>query len=118
MEMADWVSHTQGAPWGTGFKSGYGSWLQSVEGVHGNSALSSRMAYLYRLEDANGNLLKWGITQDLNARYSAQFLADKSIFPIAQGRRVDMLRMERNLVETNPGPLNFESWTGSRIGGR
>jgi hypothetical protein len=76
------------------------------------------MAYLYRLEDANGGLLKWGITQDLNARYSAQFLADKNIFPIAQGRRADMLRMERNLVETNPGALNLEPWAGSRIGGR
>ncbi len=103
---------------GTGFKSGYASWLRSVEGVHGNSALSSRMAYLYRLEDVNGNLLKWGITQDLNGRYSAQFLADKSIFPIAQGRRLDMLRMERNLVETKYGPLNLELWAGSRIGGR
>lgn len=116
--IGDWVRHTQGAPWGTGFKSGYGDWIRSVESVHGNSLLSSRMAYLYRLEDANSSLLKWGVTQDLNARYPAQFLVDKNIFPIAQGRRVDMLRMERDLIETNPGPLNLEPWAGSRIGGR
>jgi len=68
MEMGDRVNHTRGAPWGTGFKSGHSSWLRSVEGVHGNSALSSRMACLYRLEDANGSLLKWGIRQELNGR--------------------------------------------------
>lgn len=77
------------------------------------------MAYLYRLEDANGNLLKWGITQDLNARYpKSSFLEGKELYEVARGRRADMLRMERNLVETNPGTLNFEAWAGSRIGGR
>lgn len=117
MSMAEWVSHTQGAPWGTGFKSGYGNWIRSVESVHGNSALSTRMAYLYRLDDAQGNLLKWGVTQDLVGRYPAEFLADKQMFPIAQGRRIDMLRLERDYVETYPGPLNRERWAGARIGG-
>lgn len=118
MEMGEWVSRTQGAPWGTGFKSGYGDWIRSIESVHGNSALSTRTAYLYRLEDANGNLLKWGITQDLGSRYSGSFMADKRMYEIGRGSRADMLRLERNLVETNPGPLNFEPWAGSRIGGK
>ena len=117
LDMEGWVSRTQGAPWGTGFKSGYGAWIESIESVHGNSLLSTRTCYLYRLEDAGGNLLKWGITQDLNGRYSAEFLADKNLFPIAQGRRADMLRLERDFVETYPGPLNHEPWAGARIGG-
>ncbi len=118
MSMARWVKSTQGnAAYGTGFKSGYASWIRSVESTHGNSALSSRMAYLYRMEDANGNFLKWGVTQSLNTRYSAQVLQGKSIFPIAQGRRADMLRLERDFVETFPGPLNNEPWAGSRLGG-
>lgn len=117
MEMADWVHHTQGAPWGTGFKSGYGDWVRRIESVHGNSSLSQKNCYLYRLEDANGNLLKWGITQDLNARYSRAFLADKRLTPFDQGQRVDILQLEREFVETNPGPLNYEPWAGARIRG-
>jgi hypothetical protein len=117
-KLKDWVRQTQGVDWGTGFDSNYAGWIRSIESVHGNSLLSDRTAYLYRLEDAKGNLLKWGITQDLDERYSGIFLLDKKLIPVAQGRRVDMLRMERDLVETNPGPWNYEPWAGSRVGVR
>jgi hypothetical protein len=86
--------------------------------IHGNSALSPRTAYLYRLEDLDGNLLKWGITQNLGKRYMKSFLLDKRLVNVAQGARSDMLTLERNLVETQPGPLNREPWRGSRTGGQ
>ena len=84
--------------------------------VHGNSLSSTRTAYLYRLEDAEGNLLKWGITQDMSKRYPKSFLEDKVLRPWASGTREDMIRLERGLVETQPGPLNRERWAGSRLG--
>jgi hypothetical protein len=82
--------------------------------VHGNSTLSPRTAYLYRLEDANGNLLTWGVTQDLNTRYPKSFMQGKQLIEINSGSRADMLRLERDLVETQPGPLNREPWAGRR----
>lgn len=84
--------------------------------IHGNSLNSPRTAYLYRLEDADGNLLKWGVTQDLNKRYTKSFLKGKNLEPEAQGSRADIIRIERGLVETQPGPLNFERWAGRRLG--
>ena len=82
--------------------------------IQGGLVGGSRTAYLYRLEDANGNLLKWGITQDLNARYPQSYMVDKYIYEVTKGRRADILRLERELVETQPGPLNFEPWAGKR----
>jgi hypothetical protein len=115
MDMARWVSHTKANPnWGTGPKSGYADWIRSVESLHGNSKLSSRPAFLYRLEDADGNLLKWGVTQDLDTRYPQTFLLDKRLIEIGSGNRADILRWERDLLETLPGPLNFEPWAGRR----
>jgi hypothetical protein len=86
--------------------------------VHGNSAASTRMAYLYRLTDAESNFLKWGITQNMATRYPKWYMEDKFISEFARGTRADMLRMERGLVETQPGPLNFERWAGTRVGGQ
>ena len=115
MDMSRWVKATQGnRAYGTGFKSGYAKWIRSVESVHGNSKLSSRTAYLYRLEDANGNLLKWGITQDLATRYPQSYMLDKRILRVSEGSRAHMLTLEREFVETQPGPLNFEPWAGKR----
>ena len=108
------MQRTQGAPWGTGLNSGFGKWANSVDSVHGNSLLSTRPATLYRLETAEGQFLKWGISQDMNARYSGSFMLDKEIFRYATGTRAEMLRLERQLVETQPGPLNFERWAGSK----
>jgi len=86
--------------------------------IHGNSAASPRTAYLYRLVDADGNFLKWGVTQDMAKRYPKSFMAGKNIEEFAGGSRANMLRLERDLVETQPGPLNLERWAGTRSGGR
>lgn len=34
--------------------------------IHGNSLASPRLTTLYRLNDSNGDLLKWGITSRTN----------------------------------------------------
>jgi len=60
MQMSNWVRHTQGAPWGTGFKSGYGAWERGIASTHGNSLMSQQTTYLYRLETKSGEFLKWG----------------------------------------------------------
>jgi RHS repeat-associated protein/uncharacterized delta-60 repeat protein len=86
--------------------------------IHGNSALSTRTAYLYGLYIQDGTFLKWGVTQNIAKRYPKSFMTDKYLVPVARGPRGDMLRMERNFVETQPGPLNREAWAGSRIGGQ
>jgi hypothetical protein len=86
--------------------------------VHGNSLLSPRTAYLYRLTDAEGNFLKWGVSQNMTTRYPKWYMEDKFISEFARGSRADMIRLERGLVETQPGPLNFERWAGTRLGGQ
>jgi RHS repeat-associated protein len=86
--------------------------------IHGNSAQSVRTSYVYQLRDVNGNPLKWGITQNMAKRYPKAFLADKVMMRIASGTRRDMLDLERDLVETQPGPRNHEPWAGSRAGGQ
>ncbi|MEV0794771.1 DNRLRE domain-containing protein [Kribbella sp. NPDC050459] len=74
--------------------------------VHGNSRASTALNYLYRLEDKNGNLLKWGITNDLARRYSQTFLKDKQLIPMTSGTRDEMLNLERWIIERDAGPLN------------
>ena len=86
--------------------------------IHGNSAASPRTAYLYRLVDDEGQFLKWGITQDMAKRYPKWFMEGKKMFKFAEGSRADMLRLERDLVETMPGSLNHERWAGIRAGGQ
>lgn len=81
--------------------------------VHGNSRASTALTHLYRLEDAEGNLLKWGVTNNLKGRYSLGFLSDKTLIPMTSGSRSDMLNLERWIVECDPGPLSRERWTGS-----
>jgi hypothetical protein len=84
--------------------------------VHGNSRLSTKTAYLYRLSDDSGNYLKTGITSDLRRRYSQKFLLDKRLDVITSGSRSDMLNLERFIVERDPGPWNFERWAGDFAG--
>ncbi len=87
--------------------------------IHGNSINSPRTAYLYGLYDkATNQLIKWGISQNPATRYSRAFMEDKYLDVANSGPRGDMLQLERNLVETNPGPLNFEPWAGSQTGGQ
>jgi len=114
--MQDWVSSTQRQYGGVsgGYKSGFLDWLKSIESTHGNSTSSTRPTYLYGLFEKDGTFLKWGVTQDLSKRYSAGFLEMHEIIPYNFGPRRTMLNLERGLVETQPGPLNFEPWAGSK----
>jgi RHS repeat-associated protein len=81
--------------------------------VHGNSLDSPRTATLYR-QDEESNLLKWGVSQDPLHRYPKYFLEDKRLVPVESGTRKDIIARERELVETQPGPLNLERWAGRR----
>ena len=88
--------------------------VQTAEAiVHGNSKLSSKIAYLYQLFTAAGEFLKNGVTQNLASRYSKTFMQDKVIVRIDEGARSEMLSKERLMTITNPGPLNKEPWAGT-----
>ena len=84
----------------------------SSKPIHGNSALSPRTAYLYKLVDKTGKLLKWGITQDLAKRYSAAFMKDKELTKMTQGSRSLMMLAERWAIQAKRGPLNHERIRG------
>ena len=71
---------------------------------------------LYERYDADGNFLKHGVTQDMQTRYSKAELAGGELVETARGPRWEMLKLERELVETRPGPLNREPWRGTRAG--
>lgn len=85
--------------------------------VHGNSRLSPRTTYLYRLSDRTGEYLKTGITSNPGRRYTQSFLADKTMDLLTSGSRSEILNLERFIVERDPGPLNFERWAGASAGG-
>ncbi|WP_205837287.1 RHS repeat-associated core domain-containing protein [Neorhizobium tomejilense] len=78
--------------------------------VHGNSKASPRPASLYELKSRAGELLKYGISQNPDRRYSRTFMVDKVIERLATGTRTEMLSLERQMVTKNPGPLNLEPW--------
>ncbi|MBZ0154544.1 MAG: hypothetical protein K8J09_23695 [Planctomycetes bacterium] len=82
-------------------------------GTHGNTA-GAQEAFLYERFDADGNFLKHGVTQDLSTRYTLSELDGGYLISTQRGPRSEMLKVERNLVETNPGPLNREPWAGKR----
>ena len=82
----------------------------AIEGMNGNSKLSSRTTYLYELYLKDGTFLKNGVTINLDTRYTKSYMADKDIFPISSGTRTDMLNLERQRTLSNPGPYNNESW--------
>ena len=84
-------------------------------GTHGSTA-GAQPATLYARYDADGQLLKWGVSQQPDARYSDAELAGGFLREVADGTRREMLDFERALAETNPGPLNREPWAGSRVG--
>ena len=112
--MAQWVKLTQRQPWGTGFNSGYAKWATRLESVHGNSLLSNREAFLYRKVAADGSFRKWGVTDSLRKRYSSGELDGGQLIVHDRGLRSRILKLERDLVETNPGPDNHEPWAGRR----
>lgn len=82
--------------------------------VYANSKASTLENTLYRLETTSGDYLKTGITSKENPlkRYTNKFMEGKQMIRLDKGSRVDMLKQERSIVESNPGPLNRESWTG------
>jgi hypothetical protein len=93
--------------------SGFAAWSRRIDSDHGNTA-GNQLAWLYRLESTDSGFLKWGISGDPFTRYTGPFMRDKIITPIQQAPRWEILRIERDLVETQPGPLNREPWRGAR----
>jgi len=88
----------------------------STGGVNGNSLSSPRPATLYARYSSDRTFQKWGITQDLNARYSPSELDGGFLRPIGSGPRWIMANMERNLTMQVPGPKNFEAWARAASG--
>lgn len=80
-------------------------------GVHENTA-GSQPAILYARYGRLGNFLKWGVTFDLLKRYSKNVLDGGYLQEMTRGPRSWILRIERWLVETQPGKLNKEPWRG------
>lgn len=83
----------------------------------GNSRSSPRTTYLYELQTKTGEFLKYGISVNPSIRYSATFMKDKVIDRITSGTRADMMALEKQMVISNPGPLNREPWAVKARGG-
>jgi RHS repeat-associated protein len=86
--------------------------------AHGNSANSTKPAVVYAQYDDQGNFQKWGITQEVKdpkKRYP-KLPKDWDVDPKTKGSRKNMLALERELVEKDPGPLNKEPWAGKKKG--
>nr|MBN2278566.1 hypothetical protein [candidate division Zixibacteria bacterium] len=58
--------------------------------------------------------MKTGITSEtpIQKRYSLDYLKDKQMITLKSGSRKEMAKLEREVVENNPGPLNKEKWAG------
>ena len=91
--------------------------VNGENGIHANSRLSTRTTYLYELQTSDGQFLKYGISVNPDTRYSNSFMVGKRIIPITSGTRSDMLAVERQMVISNPGPLNNEPWAVKARGG-
>lgn len=85
---------------------------------HGNVA-DDRPATLYELYAWNGDYLKTGVTKqaDPNKRYTSKQLNGAAAVPVERGPRREMLAKERQQVESNPGPINRERWSGKKSWG-
>ncbi len=83
------------------------------------NTLDDRPATLYEKYDRHNAFEKYGIThhEDANKRYSKGQIDGGRIEATDRGSRINMSKKERDLVETNPGPLNREPWAGRRKGG-
>lgn len=79
---------------------------------HGNSLSHPGPTDVYGLYDVDGNLSKWGISNDVAARYPSSYMIDKYYEIVHSGTRVEAAAFERILVQSNPGPLNFEPRAG------
>jgi RHS repeat-associated protein len=80
---------------------------------HGNTA-GDQPAELYEKHDANGNFEKHGVSQDASKRYSKKEVNGGTVKVTERGPRKEMLKKERQKVETNPGPKNKEPWAGKK----
>jgi len=89
-----------------------GKWLKKL---HGN-VVDDRPATLYKKLDKDGNFEKWGVTkhEDPTKRYTLKEIDGGTVREVERGSRREMLKKERDLVETQPGPKNRERWAGSR----
>jgi hypothetical protein len=94
-------------------EKGGSSDTQQASKPHGNTA-GDQPAELYEKYDAQGNLEKHGVSQDANKRYSKNEIGGGTIKVTDRGPRKEMLKQEREKVETNPGPKNKEPWAGKR----
>ncbi len=86
-----------------------------TKSAHGNTA-DDRPATLYRRDGSDGTFKKWGVSEKPSTRYTKPQLGGDTITPLQTGPRREILKRERDLVETNPGPLNREPWAGRRLG--
>lgn len=86
-----------------------------VKEPHGNR-VDDRPATRYEKVDGDGKLLKHGVTKhaDPNKRYTKEQIGKGRVDPVERGPRKEMIKKERDLVETNPGPENREPWAGKR----
>ncbi len=78
-------------------------------GVHGNTA-GNQPATLYERYNADDVFLKHGVSQKPGRRYTQTELNGGYLIETQTGPRREILKIERELVETNPGPLNREPW--------
>jgi len=78
--------------------------------------VDDRPATLYEKVDKDGNLRKHGVTHHENPRkrYTEKQIGDGKVIRQERGPRKEMIKKERELVETNPGPENREPWAGKR----
>ena len=85
--------------------------------VHGNK-IDDRPATLYKKYDKDGNFEKHGVTKHENPtnRYSKKEIDGGRVDGQERGSRREMLKKERDSVETQPGPKNKERWAGKRSG--
>lgn len=104
---------------GGGFKKKPGRKPNKKTSLHGNCRTSTKPAVLYAQYDSEGNFMKYGITQEIDnpmARYRNTIPSDWEVVEMTRGNRSDMLDLERELSEKVGGPLNQESWAGTKRG--
>lgn len=84
---------------------------------HANK-VDERPATLYEKYDKDGNFQKHGVTknEDPTKRYTKKQIDGGEVRPVERGPRSEMLKKERERVETKPGPDNREPWAGKRTG--
>ncbi len=93
---------------------GFSVWAHNASAVcNGNSLLSKKITYLYKLVDKRTRtLIKWGITADRARRYATKYMLGKEMITIAQGPRDGIKALERILERFVPGPGNKVPWAG------